>query len=183
MKHFKYSEFLQSATADAANMKNFPPSEQEAIRVFQHIEALVDRVLDPLRDMLGVPLYITSGYRTIELNKKVCGSKTSQHLTGKAADISLGDYERNQLLVYNLLLGMQLGMLVVDQVILERVDRNRLHWGWVHVSYNEGRNRNEIKECYKGVYSPIDDEKLGRLLNDLHDLNVVQNGPNNRVHE
>lgn len=48
---------------------------------------LVDK-LQMLRDKLGVPLTINSGYRTPEHNEKVKGSPTSQHLLGKAADIS-----------------------------------------------------------------------------------------------
>lgn len=44
--------------------------------------------LQVLRDYLGVPIYIMSGYRTPSHNKKVGGAKGSQHLLAKAADIT-----------------------------------------------------------------------------------------------
>lgn len=44
--------------------------------------------LDQLREILGCPLYINSGYRTPEYNKKIGGSSNSQHMYGKAVDIS-----------------------------------------------------------------------------------------------
>lgn len=43
--------------------------------------------LQVLRDYVGVPIYINSGYRSPKHNKKVGGSPNSQHLLGKAADI------------------------------------------------------------------------------------------------
>jgi uncharacterized protein YcbK (DUF882 family) len=45
--------------------------------------------LQKLRDVLGKPIVITSGYRTVAYNKKCGGISTSHHLTGKAADIKV----------------------------------------------------------------------------------------------
>lgn len=45
--------------------------------------------LQALRTRLGKPIVITSGYRSVEHNKKVGGSPNSQHLLGKAADIQV----------------------------------------------------------------------------------------------
>lgn len=49
---------------------------------------LVDK-LQQLRDRLGIPIIINSGFRTIEHNKKIGGSTNSQHLSGKAVDVSI----------------------------------------------------------------------------------------------
>ncbi len=43
--------------------------------------------LQVLRDYLGVPVKINSAYRSLEHNRKIGGSTSSQHLLGKAADI------------------------------------------------------------------------------------------------
>jgi uncharacterized protein YcbK (DUF882 family) len=51
-------------------------------------EALVEK-LQKLRDMIGKPIIIHSGYRTPEYNAQVGGAKESQHMEGKAADISV----------------------------------------------------------------------------------------------
>lgn len=52
--------------------------------------ALVD-LLQRIRDHFGQPVTITSGYRTASHNAKVGGSKSSQHLLGRAADIQVQD--------------------------------------------------------------------------------------------
>jgi uncharacterized protein YcbK (DUF882 family) len=51
-------------------------------------ERLVEK-LQKLRDMVGKPIIIQSGYRTPEYNKKVGGAADSQHVKGTAADISI----------------------------------------------------------------------------------------------
>lgn len=52
--------------------------------------ALVD-LLQRIRDHFGQPVTITSGYRTASHNAKVGGSRSSQHLLGRAADIQVQD--------------------------------------------------------------------------------------------
>ena len=49
-------------------------------------EELVE-VLNKLREWVGGPVYITSGTRCEERNRKVGGSERSRHLTGEGADI------------------------------------------------------------------------------------------------
>lgn len=57
--------------------------------VLDHIidKRLVD-LLDAIRERLGVPLYINSGYRCPEHNAEVGGVSNSQHVEGTAADIT-----------------------------------------------------------------------------------------------
>ena len=55
--------------------------------VVANLKALCVNVLQPLRDALGTPLHINSGYRCPALNKSIGGAKTSQHMVGQAADI------------------------------------------------------------------------------------------------
>lgn len=84
MKHFAWVEFEWSETARKKNIVNKIPN----IMVKNNIIALVDRILDPLREFLGFPILITSGYRSPALNRAVGGSKNSQHMSGQAADIT-----------------------------------------------------------------------------------------------
>lgn len=51
-----------------------------------NVEELAEN-LQVLAYFVGVPIYINSGYRTEDYNKKIGGSKNSQHLYAKAADI------------------------------------------------------------------------------------------------
>ena len=45
------------------------------------------QLLQKLRDALGKPITVTSGYRTVIYNKRCGGISTSHHLTGKASDL------------------------------------------------------------------------------------------------
>lgn len=83
MKYFKIEELTHSQTAKAHSIANVPTAE-----ALKNLEQLVCKVLDPLRERWGVPIYVNSGYRCPALNRKVGGSSTSYHLRGMAADIT-----------------------------------------------------------------------------------------------
>ena len=83
-ENFTLDEFTTSDTATRLGINNVPGEwELEALRV------LVKRTIQPLRDKLGVPVRVNSGYRCPELNKAVGGVPTSQHQKGEAADLSI----------------------------------------------------------------------------------------------
>ena len=81
-KNFSYSEFEHSNTAAQKGIDNTIPSET----VKKSIKALVDYILQPLRDYLGASVVIDSGYRCQELNELVGGVESSQHRKGEASD-------------------------------------------------------------------------------------------------
>ena len=58
-----------------------------SLEVIRNLQNLCIHVLQPLRDKVGAPVYINSGYRSKKLNAKVGGVPNSRHLLGKAADI------------------------------------------------------------------------------------------------
>lgn len=135
MKHFSFQEFEKSDTAYRHGIDNTAP---EAAR--RSLAALVDNILDPLREAWGRPLKVNSGYRCPALNRAVGGSATSQHVKGEAADIDAGSRADNGRL-FKLI--QQLG-LPFDQLIFERGDRN-IGPDWVHVSFRaDGHNRRQI---------------------------------------
>ena len=82
MKHFTISELLKSDTALKNKLWNGAPKEAE-----ENLRALVDEVLDPLREAYGRPIRVNSGYRCPKLNNLVGGTTNSQHMRGEAADI------------------------------------------------------------------------------------------------
>ena len=85
--HFALSEFTKSATAMKHGIKNTPP--QEAV---DNLKALCQGCLEPLREALGLPVVITSGYRTKALNSMLAhSSERSQHMLGQAADFAVQD--------------------------------------------------------------------------------------------
>lgn len=61
------------------------------------VSTMLLSVLDKLRDKIGEPIYINSGYRTPEHNKAVRGSTLSYHMYGMAADIRADKHTPKQL--------------------------------------------------------------------------------------
>ena len=54
-------------------------------------------ILDILRNKIGKPVIITSGYRTPEWNTKCGGAKYSYHMRGMAADIRVNGISAKEL--------------------------------------------------------------------------------------
>lgn len=128
MKYFSIEELCKSTTADQYKIKNNPTKE-----VAENLTALVENILDPLREAWGKSITVNSGYRCPELNTRVKGSKTSQHCNGQAADLSVGSKSENKKL-FELIQKLNLPF---DQLIDE------YNFSWVHVSYGP-RNRKQI---------------------------------------
>ncbi len=80
-KDFSYREF-EKTDVPGMQVKNTIASTE----VRDSVKALVETVLQPLRDAWGQPLAINSGYRCPEVNARVGGVPTSQHAKGEAAD-------------------------------------------------------------------------------------------------
>ena len=133
-KNFSFEEFTASATAKKHGIANVI-TEWE---VRDNIIALVENVLQPLRDAYGKAIRINSGYRCKELNKLVGGVETSQHVKGQAADCGCDD----PLELARLLLELGLDF---DQAIVYPT--------FLHLSYKaEGENRKQLlyNKSYKG---------------------------------
>lgn len=131
--NFVLEEFVNSPTASKYNIDN-TPSEQ----VKNNIITLVKNILQPIRDEWGKPLTVNSGYRCQALNNKVKGSKTSQHLTGDAADITTGTQEGNKKLFHFIVDMAQQKKVVYGQLIDE------YNYKWLHISNPiKGRKPNQ----------------------------------------
>ena len=92
--------------------------------VVQNLQKLCVLVLQPLRDAIGRPVYINSGYRSKRLNARVGGVANSRHLQGKAADIHCDNLDYAKVLFDILKQNPN-----VDKAIIERKGRSV----WVHV--------------------------------------------------
>lgn len=133
-ENFKLSEFTKSQTASRRGINNTPNDEH-----LRNIKTLVDNVLQPLRDDLGKPLIITSGYRSPALNKAIGGSEDSQHSNGEAVDIECIGMSNRELAKYIR------DNFTFDQLILEFYNPDEgENSGWVHVSYVSSDNRKEV---------------------------------------
>ena len=136
-KNFSYEELTHSNVAERKGLKNRPRTKEEEKKVIENLKALCMEVLQPLRDFLGKPVVISSGYRCPELNKAVGGVKNSQHMKGEAADIHVESTEHLLKIMH----------FIMDETDFDQViwERNRAGTQWVHVSYKrEGVNRHQV---------------------------------------
>lgn len=145
-KNLTLQEAVKSNTATRLGIPNTP--EQWEIN---NLRAVAENVFQPVRDHFGVPIGVSSGYRSKALNKAIGGSKYSQHMIGEALDIDADIYGRvTNAEIFNYIKNN----LEWDQMIWEFGDDEEPNW--VHVSYKEaGRNRKQIKRAYrdeKGVH-------------------------------
>lgn len=130
MKYFSIKEMTKSNTATAKGIDNTPDQT-----VTNNLTKLIEAVLDPLREWYGKPIIVNSGYRCEALNKAIGGAKSSQHMLGEAADITVDSKEENEKLFNYIKDNLEF-----DQLI------NESDFSWVHVSYREGRLRKQVLE-------------------------------------
>lgn len=129
MKYFSFQEFERSETATRYGIDNRLPD-----RLKGNVAALVDNVLDPLREAWGKPITVTSGYRCAALNKAVGGVPTSMHLTGNAADITTGNEVDNRKLYQ---LAQELNLPYFELI------GKKYGFKWLHVSFNPERAKRD----------------------------------------
>lgn len=133
-EHLSLSEITRSETAKRKGISNTPTAEH-----LENFKLLAENVFEKIRANFRAPIHISSGYRSKELNDAIGGSQTSQHSKGQAIDIDM-DGSSNGITnadVYNFIKDN----LEFDQLIWEfGTDNNP---DWVHVSYNEGKNRKQ----------------------------------------
>ena len=79
-KYFSFTEMI--STVSTAQENNLPDWDD-----INRLLELCRWILDPVREMYGKPIVVTSGFRSPSLNRLVGGVPTSQHMQGLAADL------------------------------------------------------------------------------------------------
>jgi zinc D-Ala-D-Ala carboxypeptidase len=142
-KNLTLFEMIRSDMAKRKGVSNEPTPEHIA-----NMKVLAEKIFQPIREHFGVPIYISSGYRSAALNKKIGGAKNSQHLTGEAIDIDMDGHSYiTNVQIFNYIKDN----LFFDQLIWEF--GNNTNPDWVHVSYNtSGNQRGHILRAVKGTF-------------------------------
>ena len=140
-EHLDLSEVTRSETAKRNGISNMPTEQHIA-----NFKLLAENVFEPIRNNFRCPIHISSGYRSIELNRAIKGSLTSQHCQGEAIDIDM-DGSAN---------GVTNKM--VFDYIKDNLEFDQLIWefgtasnpDWVHVSYEStGKQRKQILKAIR----------------------------------
>ena len=150
-KNLSLREVTKSRTAVRLGIDNTPDDW-----TIENLRGVAEDIFQPLRNAFGTAIYVSSGYRSEELNVAIGGSKRSQHVQGRALDLDadvFGGCTNGEIFQYIL------NNLTFDQLIWEFGDSDNPDW--VHVSYvRDGLNRGRcLKACRdddgKVYYEPI----------------------------
>ena len=138
-RYHTLAELIHSATASERGIWNAP--DETALANLR----LLAQGLDAVRDLLGHPLAISSGYRSPALNAAVGGVAGSQHSLGLAADFTCAAFG-DPLTVAQAIVGAEIAF---DQCILE-------YGRWVHLSFTDAPRRRALT-----IYGPDKGYQLG----------------------
>ena len=132
-KHFNLKEFTKSQIASRNGINNTPHSGD-----VKNLENLCYEILEPVRAKFDKPITINSGFRCLEVNRKLGSSDSSQHTKGQAVDFEIAGISNLQVALW-----IQ-NNCDFDQLILEFWKEGEPNSGWVHCSYKEGSNRKQV---------------------------------------
>lgn len=129
MLNFSISELVKSDVATMYKIDNRPN-----LLELDNLLNLIFYCLQPIRDKLGRPMIITSGYRCPKLNShpKIKGAVNSNHLYGRAADFHVSGMTPAQ---------------VVDFILKTGIEFDELgneYNKWVHIAYRHKNNRKKV---------------------------------------
>lgn len=131
-EHFVLGEFTRSRYPEVYNI----PSHEAIVNLKR-----LCSWLEVLREQVDHPIIINSGYRSAQLNRKVGGAATSNHLTGCAADIRTSGYEQAIAYAAILLAYAKESEQVFDELLIER---NRYGAVWLHFAVRPKDNRRKV---------------------------------------
>lgn len=154
--HFQLAELIPAGM----------PFDDVPAHVLDNLTRLVVTILEPLRQEMGVPVVINSGWRPPVLNQQAGGVRHSDHLTGSAADFHVMDgndesWELNTMGAYHWIkshLMGKFGQLILEDHRHAEGEPGRL---WVHVALpterHPGIGPNTLLVSFEpGKYEPYD---------------------------
>ena len=140
-EHLDLSEVTRSESAKRNGISNMPTEQHIA-----NFKLLAEKVFEPIRNHFRCPIHISSAYRSIELNRVVKGSLTSQHCSGEAIDVDMDGTPNG--VTNKMVFDYIKDNLEFDQLIWEFGTKDNPDW--VHVSYEStGKQRKQILKAIR----------------------------------
>lgn len=142
-KNFSMAELTRSNKAKEYGINNVPTDRHKA-----NLIESTKNLWQPVRDILGVPMLVSSGYRSPALNRAVGGSNTSAHSHGYAIDFTAPRFGNTRQIAKKLATELKARGIKFDQLILEFPDDHRT---WIHLGYKSpsGKQRGQLLTAVK----------------------------------
>jgi hypothetical protein len=134
-EHLDLAEVTRSDSAKRKGISNMPTPEH-----IENFKKLAENIFEPIRKHFGVPIHISSGYRSKELNALIGGVKTSDHCFGMAIDLDQQGHSSG--ITNKQVFDFIKSNLKFKQLIWEGGSKQEPDW--VHVSYDEKNLKNEV---------------------------------------
>lgn len=134
-ENFRLGEFTEHEKARLLAIDNTPSWE-----VVFHLRQLCREVLQPLRDHVGLPVTVLSGYRCPALNEALHGLGASLHIQGCAADLYVPDADTARQWYFWMVNHLDFDLLFVEH--------NRHGDRWLHVSYQADYHLNRHQSFF-----------------------------------
>ena len=139
-EHLELAEVIRSSTAKRLGITNMPTEEH-----ISNLKIWGEKIYDAVREHFKRHIFLSSGYRSKELNANTKGaSSTSQHSTGEAGDLDMDGTEiKNSEIFYFIKDNLQYDQLIWEYGNDENPD-------WVHASYeSNGKQRMQVLKCVR----------------------------------
>jgi len=155
-------EVSKSLTATRRGIDNEPQGEH-----LTNLIKLANNVFQPIREHFGKPIFVSSGYRSKDLNKAIGGAHkiikgeyvaTSQHCKGEALDLDNDGrgYPSNADIFWYIYDHLEFDQLIFEFGSMENPS-------WVHVSYKSEGNRKQVLRASKSngrtIYTNFKDNR------------------------
>jgi hypothetical protein len=139
-EHLDLVEVTRSETAKRKGISNMPTEAH-----LENFKKLAENIFEPIRTHFNVPIHISSGYRSKELNTAIGGALSSDHCKGMAIDLDQQGHSGG------------LTNKEIFEYIKENLKFKQLIWeggtkeepDWVHCAYDENNLKNEILRAVK----------------------------------
>ena len=151
-KNLSLDEVIYSRTALRRDIDNTPTKEH-----IENLKYVAEKIFQPIREHFGVPIYVSSGYRSKDLNEAIGGSPRSFHSHGMALDLDQDGRNKgvsNADVFYFIKDNLQF-----TELIWEFGDDNNPNW--VHVAIAPGREEEKNTKIAKKVNNKTVYEKWG----------------------
>jgi hypothetical protein len=123
--HFSLDELTRSDTAKRLDIRNDPNDVQVA-----NLHTLAEGLEQVRTKLNSNPIWVTSGFRSMDLNRAIKSKDTSYHTFGLAADFTCPGYGD----VPQVMRTLANSSIEFDQLILE-------HGSWIHIAFPKGTDK------------------------------------------